>query len=259
MDYEFGLKEIYDLKLKATSNIEIGNRVIEPGEVIATFDRIYVANFKEITNTVAARGGFDNRGHVFWTSTREVAVSFSQGICNRTQSTLFSNAKLYECADSSVVLTNREQLESDENGQVELKENPSGALFVYRLDDGQKVPFTREGKIISVEEPYTELVIDYEFEYVDGGQVLKVGQQLLNGYVALEGRTRIKEDITGQVKTGIIKIPRLKIVSNLSMRLGQGANPLTSGFNAVALPIGQKGQQYVMEVFLLENDIDSDI
>lgn len=259
MDYEFGLKELYDLKLKATSKIEIGDRIIEPGEVIAVFDKLQVANFKEITNVVAARGGFDNRGHVFWNSTKEVAVSFTQGICNKSQTTLFTNAKLYECAESSVILTNREYLESDGNGSVELKENPSGTLFVYRLEDGQKVDFTREGKKITISNPYVDLIIDYEYEYFDGGQVLKVGQKLTNGFVALEGRTKIKEDITGTVKTGIIKIPKLKIVSNLSMRLGQGANPLTAGFSAIAVPDGLRGEQYVMEVFLLENDIDSDI
>jgi hypothetical protein len=40
MSEEFGLKELYDLTLKATYPIELDNRVFEPGEIIARFDKI---------------------------------------------------------------------------------------------------------------------------------------------------------------------------------------------------------------------------
>jgi hypothetical protein len=39
-NYEFGLKELTDLTLKATYPIEIAGRTFEPGEVIARFDKI---------------------------------------------------------------------------------------------------------------------------------------------------------------------------------------------------------------------------
>lgn len=37
---EFSLKEMYDVSLKATYPIEIGDRFIEEGEIIAYFDNI---------------------------------------------------------------------------------------------------------------------------------------------------------------------------------------------------------------------------
>ena len=37
---EFGLRELYDVSLKATYPIEIGDRYIEEGEIIAYFDSI---------------------------------------------------------------------------------------------------------------------------------------------------------------------------------------------------------------------------
>jgi hypothetical protein len=40
MDIEFGLKELYDLTLKATYPIEIEDKEFEAGEVIARFDKI---------------------------------------------------------------------------------------------------------------------------------------------------------------------------------------------------------------------------
>jgi hypothetical protein len=37
---EFGIKELYDVSLKATYPIEIGGRQIEEGETICFFDNI---------------------------------------------------------------------------------------------------------------------------------------------------------------------------------------------------------------------------
>jgi hypothetical protein len=45
MNNELGFKELYSVQLKATSNIEVGGNTIKPGETVASFDRIQVANF----------------------------------------------------------------------------------------------------------------------------------------------------------------------------------------------------------------------
>ena len=111
----------------------------------------------------------------------------------------------------------------------------------------------------SISEPYTDLVVDYTYEYVDGARTMKIGDRLINGFVTLEGKTRVKEDITGITKTGIIKIPKLKIVSELSIKLGAGANPVMGSFKAIGFPTGSKGNSRVMDLILLNDDIDSDM
>jgi hypothetical protein len=45
MNNEFSLKELYDVRLKATYPIEIGNHKFAPGETIAFFDKLTLANF----------------------------------------------------------------------------------------------------------------------------------------------------------------------------------------------------------------------
>ena len=60
-------------------------------------------------------------------------------------------------------------------------------------------------------------------------------------------------------ETANIKIPKLKLLSNLSMRLGQDAVPLVGRLDAVAVPTGERGQKKVMELIFLNDDIDSDI
>jgi len=44
---------------------------------LARFDKIQIAGLNEVKDYVAARGGFDNRAHVFWETTRELNLTFS--------------------------------------------------------------------------------------------------------------------------------------------------------------------------------------
>ena len=43
MENLMGMKELYDVVLKATYPIELGKRIIEEGEVILAFDNIQIA------------------------------------------------------------------------------------------------------------------------------------------------------------------------------------------------------------------------
>ena len=45
---------------------------------------VLINNFNEIKEYVAARGGFDNRGQVFWETTRAIQFTFTQGVFSKT-------------------------------------------------------------------------------------------------------------------------------------------------------------------------------
>jgi hypothetical protein len=94
---------------------------------------------------------------------------------------------------------------------------------------------------------------------MNGYQKATIGRELISGFISLEGKTRVKDDITGQTKTGIIKIPKLKLMSDLSIRLGKDATPTVGRLSAVAVPDGRKGNKKVMEILFLNDDIDSDM
>ena len=83
MTNELNFKELYEVSLKATYPIEIGGNRVEPGETVALFDRIQIANFQEIKNFSSANGGFDNRGLVFWENTKEIKINFTQGVFSK--------------------------------------------------------------------------------------------------------------------------------------------------------------------------------
>jgi len=59
--------------------------------------------------------------------------------------------------------------------------------------------------------------------------------------------------------TGIIKIPKLKLMSDLSIKLGIQASPVVGTFKAVGIPVGSGRSSYVSEFCFLEDDIDSDL
>ena len=77
MENQFSLKELYDVKIKTTYPIEINGKQLEIGETIAMFDRIKIANFEEIKNFIAAKGGYNNEGRVFWEDEKEIRIKTS--------------------------------------------------------------------------------------------------------------------------------------------------------------------------------------
>lgn len=261
MENLMGLKELYDVVLKATYPIEIGNKVIEEGEVILAFDNIQIAGLSEIKKYVSAQGGFDNRELITWETTKELPLSFSQGIFSKRQLALLSNSKLIELEpnNSSILITNREYCESDENGKITLKQVPVGKTFVYNEETGEKLEYTLSEKEITISEPYVNVYVTYDSEYINGGSIIKIGNRLFRGYLKLQAKTRLKEDTNGRTVTGIFEIPKLKLMSDLSIRLGRTADPAMISFTAAGIPIGGRGASYVCNLYSLNDDIDSDM
>jgi len=261
MESKFSFKDFENVRLKATYIMEIGGRTFLPGETIARFDNIQIAGLDEISEHVSANGGFDNRARVFWDTKREIRLSFSQGVFSKVQFALLNNSRMITLdGNEKIEISQTETKESDENGLIELKFIPSKRLFVYDEATGDKIEdFELEENKITLKEPFKTVVVDYVHDYYNGAKVYKFGQNLFNGFVELEGTTRVKDDTTGRVVTGLIKIPHLKLMSDLSIRLGAQANPIVANFVGVCEPVGSRGNTYISEFYLLGEDINSDL
>ena len=255
-------KEFENVRIKATYNMELGDRTIEENEIILFFDRIQIAGLQELTEVVSANGGYGNRAHVYWETTKEMRFNFSQGIFSKEQFALMANSKLLNSNETNyILLSKREYLETDENGRVQLLKEPIAPIFVYNKETGAKIPIIRTfaDNVLSLGVQYTEVIVDYNYAYTDGAQVLQLGRRLINGFVSLTGETRVKDDTTGQIVTGILTIPKLRLMSDLSIRLGAQANPVVASFNAVGVPVGSRESSYVAEFVYLGEDINSDL
>lgn len=253
-------KVLENVHLKATYDIEANGVKFKAGESIAVFDKIQLSNFNEIKEYVAARGGFDNRGHVFWETTRAMQFTFTQGVFSKTQFGLLNNAKVIVVhEDEPLLITYDDELESDEIGVIRTTKTPVDQIFIYDKETGSRIDFISWGINFKIDEPYKDVIMRYRYNYEDGASVAKIGQQFLQGFLELEGKTRIKDDTSGLITTGIIKIPKLKLMSGLSMRLGAQANPVVGNFRAEGVPVDSRRNSYVMEIYFLDRDIDSDM
>ena len=262
MDNEFGMQELYFVQLKSTYPIEIKGIQYAAGEVVAAFDKIQIANFSDISKEVAAQGGYQNRKLVVWDRTEGVNLIFTQGVFSKTQLGLMHNARVLNIGKNSVIrIAQRDELETDDEGKITLTHVPIDSwIFVYNKETGEKLTDLSMVDSQTIQTPliYKEVVVDYEYGYDNGADVELIGEEIFDGFLTLEGRSRIKDDITGETHTAIIYIPKLKITSDFNLTLGQNAQPVVGQFEGTALSIGNAKQSRALEIYFLDEDIDRD-
>ena len=258
---ELGFKELYEVSLKATQLIEVGGTRIEPGETIAAFDKIQIANFQEIKTQISANGGHGNSALIYWDSTKELKISFTQGIFSKVQFALMNNIDLIKSEGNELIAINeRKECESDEDGKIFIGRALREPIFVYDKKTGRKITdWTFSTQTICLKRQYQEVIVDYWYNYYNGFTKFLVGTPLTTGFLSLTGKMRVKDDTTGKVVTGIINIPKLRLMSDLSMRVGSDTVPQVGRLDAVAVPEGARGQSRVMEIIFLNDDINADM
>lgn len=262
MSNQFSFKDFENVLIKSTQDIEVGSRFIKEGEVIARFDKIQIAGLHEAKDYITAHGGYGDRDHVYWETTHQLDLTFSQGVFSKEQFSLMLNSQLLNVENEvALEITEYEEVETDANGKVILKYTPVKECFVYDKLTGSPVDFTLDitNNEITTGNSYEELIVTYVYNYTNGAKVCRIGSRLLNSFVSLEGRTRIKDDETGKIVTGIIKIPKLKLMSDLSIKLGTQASPVVGMFRGAGIPVGSGRNSYVSEFCFLGDDIDSDL
>ena len=262
MDNEFGMQELYFVQLKSTYPIEIKGVQYAAGEVVAAFDKIQIANFQEINREVAAQGGYQNKKLVIWDRTEGVNLIFTQGVFSKTQLGLMHNARVLSINEGKQIrIAQRDELETDSEGKITLTHVPIDSwIFVYNKETGEKLTDLSMVDTQTIQTPliYKEVIVDYEYGYDNGADVELIGEEIFDGFLTLEGRTRIKDDITGETHTAIIYIPKLKITSDFNLTLGQNAQPVVGQFKGTALSIGGRKTSKALEIYYLDEDIDRD-
>lgn len=260
MDGLLGAKELYEVYLKAKNTLQIGTSIYESGETIAKFDKIQIANFNEISQVFKAHGGKSDQTRIIWENIKEVQINFIQGVFSPLQFGLLCNSKIVYKDEKKVYIPKTEKLETDENNKVQLQNKNINNIYCYDSNTYEKIipeSINKKEGIIIFQKPFYNVYIDYTYEYDDKVTKCFIGENNFQDYLQLEGKTRVKNDLTGQIQTGLIIIPRLKLMSNMQMRLGKNANPINANFQAIAIP--DKGDKKIMEIIFLNDDIDADI
>lgn len=248
----YGIKELYSVAIKATFNMKIGEKEYEPDETILYFDNLQFGALNENRSTITANGGYNNKELIYWDNTRSVNFNCERGVISPIGLALISNSLLQE--EQTLSVPCYEKVEPV-NGQVMLSHKPNGKGFIYNDLTGEKLYSNITDQIYNSDDT---LRADYYYDYTNGAKVIELGNRLCNGYLRLEGKMRLKDDFDGYDKTAIITIPKIRIASNLTMRLGQKSGALVNNFSFVGEPVGQRGSEKVLYYALLNDDIDSD-
>lgn len=259
MEDNFGIKELYDVSLRCNFPLIINGKKYEENEAIIKFDHIQIATISERKIRNYASGGIGNTRLIDWEDTQEVDFVLSEGIISKTGLAILSNSILQKNDENSkITVPYSEILESNSEGIITTSNNINNdkTLFIYNVQTGEKVaPIEVSNNNIKIEGKYLSVIVDYTFDYKQNSSSYFIGKRLLNGYLKLDGKFRLRDDEDGHIKTGLIEIPRVKLLSDLSMRLGRDVSPYVYRFNLAGFPVGDRKEKYVCKISILEKEI----
>lgn len=298
MDNFSGMKELYDVTIRLTSPLEFNGKKFETNEALLVFKTAKIAKVDENKTTTQAKGGYHNNALINWEIDKDIDFAITNGVLSPVSWALLSNSKI-EMPKSKSVSYNEQLKVIDYNDYcyVDLKYKPNHCnclmgvqgnpcnkplpigrqpelalkplppsrdkfIFVYDSESGKRIKnFEVYENRLFFKEEVKEVYVDYTFECRDRIKVIKVGDRLFNGFLSLSGKMSTKDEITGEVRTAIIEIPKIKLSSSLSMRLGENYDDSTvSDFFFTGYPDEnvRREKQNVCKITFLDRELTGD-
>ena len=291
LDQYFGVKELYEVVLKAKTPMQFGSRKLEVGEPVLYFENINIAVLNEKSSAIMARGGWSNMPRVIWEDRSEVQFSLAEGVMSSISMGILLSATVTEKTDieESLLVPKREGPFDLENGRLWLEHPPvlypGKKVFIYEYarDVAQKKVYgvldpdnnkvndfmgetltcikVFEDKEKQIEADATkQYIVDYYYKYTDKALLYTIQKERFNGLFTLEGKFYSKDENDGLNYTNLIYMPKVRVVSDINLRLGERADPTTSVFNIIGLPESVVGNRkgLILEITRLSEDIDDE-
>lgn len=278
---EMGIKELEHVVLKAKEEMILGDRVFEAGEPVLFFRNIQVALLSEDARMVAAQGGFLNQPRVIWEDRNNTTFQFSNGTLNPISLNLLIEANVIHKEKTLVPFQEFIEIEKDLDTKslrtIVLKYNPSyeKKRFYYGFSaENLQVPL----KVVSEISQYDEItkrtktsvtidassfdgelegiMADYYFIPEKDPIIYSMDRERKPNLYTLEATFYLKDENDGLLHTGIIEMPKVQIMSNINLRMGERADPTVGTFRIVAMPENYDNYNSVVwRMLYLENDI----
>lgn len=293
-----GMKELYDVTIRLNNPIEFNGKRFNINESLLVFKTAEIAQVNEKKVNVQAKGGYHNVPLINWETDKEMDFAISNGVLSPVSWALLSNSKI-ELPKTKSVSFNEilKTIEDKDYCYIDLKYCPNhcncimGAqgnpcneplplgrrpelmlkplppskdkfIFIYDCETGRRINnFEIYQNRIFFKEFYRKVYIDYTFNYEDKIKVIKVGDRLFNGFLSLTGKMSVKDEKSGEVTTAILEIPKIKLSSSLSMRLGKSYNESTvSDFFFTGYPEEnvKREKQSVCKITFLDKELTED-
>ena len=294
LDQYFGIKELYEVVLKAKVPMQFGSRCLEQGEPVLYFENINMSLLSERNSPIMARGGWSNMPRVIWEDRSEVTFSLTEGVVSSISMGILLSANMIEKVQGeSLYVPMREGpfdldwvTEPEDNTKRHLgfyiKHEPSIVLperkaFIYEYERdvaqrkmyGKHIYVCDKTDIYGNTLPFIEVtdgdiakqyIIDYYYEYKDEALIYLIQKERFNGLFTLEGKFYSKDENNGLNYTNLIYMPKVRVVSDINLRLGERADPTTSVFNIIGLPEKtEDSNNLIVRITRLNQDIDAEI
>lgn len=289
LDQYFGTKELYEVVLKAKLPMVFGSRRLEAGEPVLYFENISLAMLREQRSPIIARGGWSNMPRVIWEDSSEIQFTLSEGVMSSiSMAILLSSTMLEIVPQDKILVPKREGPYRPDLGDniIKLEHWPSEKkktfIYEYARDVAQKKIY---GKRAYDTEKYNnyleapprlalfenkecdtpvngtkEYIIDYYYEYIDEAIIYLIQKERFNGLFTLEGKFYSKDENEGMDYTNLIYMPKVRVVSNIDLRLGERANPTVATFNIIGLPEKtEESNNMIVKITRLNQDIDEEL
>lgn len=287
IDQYFGHKELYEVVFRAKNPMQFGNRYIEAEEPVLYFDNINMSLLTEQNKPVFARGGWANMPRVIWDERSEVQFQIIDGVMSQVGMSILLGANVAsKQINKPLYINKREGPFTMINGCIDLQHRPvepnikKTFIFDYDRDaiqekiygkriegiiDGfgnpvNRIELYKDKNLTTPAENNRKYMVDYYYEYEDEALIYTVQKERFNGLFTLEAKFYSKDENEGQNYTNVLWMPKVRIVSNIDLRLGERADPTVSTFNIIGLPetVGDY-KNLIMDITRLNTDIDADI
>lgn len=298
MDTFSGIKELYDVNIRLNNPIEFNGKKFKTNETLLVFKTAEIANISENTSTRQAKGGYHNNPLINWEVDKSMDFAITHGVLSPVSWALLSNSKIDMPKTKSVSYNEiLDVIEENDYCYVDLKYRPNHCncimgvqgnpcnetlpmgrrpelmlkplppskdkfIFVYDEENGERIDdFEIYQNRLFFKSPHRHVYVDYTFEYEDKIKVIRVGDRLFNGFLSLSGKMSVKDEMSGEVTTAILEIPKIKLSSSLTMRLGKNYDcSSVSDFYFTGYPDEdiRREKQSVCKITFLDKELTGD-
>ena len=271
--------------------MQFGQRYLEKDEPVLYFENISMSMLTEDNRPIMARGGWANLPRVIWEDRSEVQFQLSEGVMSSiSMGVLLSADVTHKTSEDPLLVSKREgPFELDDEHCLELEHWPveypekKTFIFQYERDVAQRKMYgTRvhgrhsdpfqpdietpclkiyEDKDLNIlADINKEYIVDYYYEYGSEALIYTIQKERFNGLFTLEGKFYSKDENEGLNYTNLIYMPKVRVVSDINLRLGERADPTVSVFNIIGLPEQQNNgkNSLILEITRLDSDIDGE-
>lgn len=289
LDQYFGIKELYEVVLKAKEPMTFGERRLEAGEPVLYFENINFSTLSEQDAPIMARGGWANMPQVIWEDRSEVKFTLSEGVMSSISMGILLSADMTTTTESEPLLVPKREgpfkLDSEycldlQHWPVEYPEKKT-FIYVYERDVAQKKVYGIKNydkkqvwdpdeiqprlRIFAdkacTEDPdlTKQYIVDYYYEYNHQSLIYTINKERFHGVFTLEGKFYSKDENEGLNYTNLIYMPKVRIVSDINLRMGERADPSVGVFNIIGLPERDVGSKpsLILRITRLNQDIDN--